>query len=75
MAVGLASPESPQHRHQQVGLEQRQSGSDLVGLVLQGGRSGGHRLGGNRARRRDWPAGQPLGRRGDVGRFKAWRFF
>ena len=31
MAVGLAGPKASQHRHQQVGLEQRQSGFSLSG--------------------------------------------
>ena len=36
MAIGLARPEAPQHRHQDVGLVERQSGfifADLAGSL------------------------------------------
>jgi hypothetical protein len=40
MAVGFASPEPRQHRHQQIGLEERQLGGDFVGLAWHGGSTG-----------------------------------
>jgi hypothetical protein len=40
MTVGSASPEPCQHRHQQIGLEERQRGRDFVGLGWHGGSSG-----------------------------------
>jgi hypothetical protein len=41
MAVGLAGPEASEHRHQQVGLEQRQSRFDSAELARNDGGSRG----------------------------------
>lgn len=75
MAVGFASPEPPKHRHQQVGLEQRQRGFDFVGLAWKGGSAGSHILGSDYASRGDWSASQLLGRRSRVCVFKRGSFF
>ena len=75
MAVGFAGPEPPKHRHQQVGLEQRQRALGFLGLAWSGGSTGSHRLGSNRTGHGDGPAGLLLGRRYGVYGFKRWRFF
>ena len=75
MAVGFARPEPRQHRHQQIGLEERQRGGDFVGLAWHGGSSGRRRLGIHRAGPGAWLAGPLLERRYGAGVFRQGLFF
>ena len=65
MAVGLARPKASQHRHQQVGLEQRQRGFCLRSL----------RVKSNRTNRWDWRALSFLDRGQGLGALQGRRFF
>lgn len=75
MAVGSASPEPCQPRHQQIGLEERQGGRDFVGLGGHGGSSGRRRLGLHRVGPGAWLASPLRGRRYGAGVFRQGLFF